>query len=186
MLFASWWLRVWGSRKWAPLLITVVFLGPLGCRKAERPLEPRSITWAELRTVRRGVHLTPPGESEREPYFRERLADGTRLRIDDEGLAWLRRDAGATLLVRGPAVLTLRAKSVEVSSGRLFLDSPADTSTELETPRGTLSLTRVRTSVDVLTDGTVRAYVLSGEARIRDARARAGEALVLRASGVPE
>jgi tetratricopeptide (TPR) repeat protein len=186
MLFASWWLRVWGSRKWAPLLMTVVFLGPLGCRKAERPLEPRSITWAELRTVRRGVHLTPPGETEREPYFRERLADGTRVRIENGGLAWLRRDGGATLLVRGPAALTLRAKSVQVDSGRLFLDSPPDTSTELETPRGALSLTEVRTSVDVLADGSVRAYVLSGEARAAGARARAGEALVLRASGAAE
>lgn len=186
MVFASWWLGVSGSRKWAPLLALMVFLGPLGCRKAERPLEPRSITWAELRTVRRGVHLTPPGESEREPYFRERLADGTRLRVESQGLAWLRRDAGATLLVRGPAALTVRAKSVEISAGRIFLDAPAGTSTELETPRGTLSLNEVRTSVDVLADGTVRAYVLSGEARVSGARARAGEALTLRASAVPE
>jgi Ca-activated chloride channel family protein len=152
------------SSKWAPLLAILMCIGPLGCRKAERPLEPRSVTWAELRTVRSGVHVQPPGERERLPYLRERLADGARLRIENEGLAWLRRDAGATLLVRGPAALTLRAKSVEIASGRLFLDSPADTGTELETPRGTLSLSEVRTSVDVLPDGTVRAYVLSGEA----------------------
>jgi Ca-activated chloride channel family protein len=174
------------SSKWAPLLAISMMIGALGCRKAERPLEPRSVTWAELRTVRSGVHVQPPGESERVPYLRERLADGARLRIEDEGLAWLRRDAGATLLVRGPAALTLRAKSVEIASGRLFLDAPADTSTELETPRGTLSLTEVRTSVDVLPDGTVRAYVLSGEARSAGARARAGEALVLRANQPPE
>ncbi|HWZ90338.1 MAG TPA: AgmX/PglI C-terminal domain-containing protein, partial [Polyangiaceae bacterium] len=186
MIDASRWLSVWRSHVWAGLLIVVGFCGPLGCRKAERPLEPRSITWAELRAVRLGVHLTPPGEGEREPYFRERLADGTRLRIESAGLAWLRRDAGATLLVRGPAELTLRAKSVEVSSGRLFLDSPPGASTELETPRGTLSLTEVRTSVDVLADGTVRAYVLSGEARASGARARAGEALTLRASAPPQ
>src|SRR5450432_3241804 len=161
MVLASRWLSVFCSSKWAPLLTILVFLGPLGCRKAERPLEPRSITWAELRTVRLGVHLTPPGEAEREPYFRERLADGTRVRVASEGLAWLRRDAGATLLVRGPADLTLRANSVAISSGRVFLDCPPDTTTELETPRGTLSLTEVRTSVDVLADGTVRAYVLS-------------------------
>jgi len=174
------------SSKWAPLLAILLCIGPFGCRKAERPLEPRSVTWAELRTVRSGVHVQPPGESERLPYRRERLADGARLRIENEGLAWLRRDGGATLLVRGPAALTLRAKSVEIASGRLFLDSPADTSTELETPRGTLSLTEVRTSVDVLPDGTVRAYVLSGEARSAGARARAGEALVLRANQPPE
>jgi Ca-activated chloride channel family protein len=174
------------SSKWAPLLAILMCIGPLGCRKAERPLEPRSVTWAELRTVRSGVHVQPPGERERLPYLRERLADGARLRIENEGLAWLRRDAGATLLVRGPAALTLRAKSVEIASGRLFLDSPADTSTELETPRGTLSLSEVRTSVDVLPDGTVRAYVLSGEARSAGARARAGEALVLRANQAPE
>jgi tetratricopeptide (TPR) repeat protein len=186
MFLASWWVGSFRSQKWSSLLALLVFLGPLGCRKAERPLEPRGVTWAELRSVRRGVHLTPPGESEREPYFRERLADGTRLRIDPEGLAWLRRDGGATLLVRGPAALTLRSKSVEVSSGRLFLDSPPGASTELETPRGTLSLTEVRTSVDVLPDGSVRAYVLSGEARSEGARARAGEALLLHASGAPE
>src|SRR5260221_7608288 len=117
MIDASRWLSVWRSHVWAGLLIVVGFCGPLGCRKAEGPVEPRSITWAELRAVRLGVHLTPPGEGEREPYFRERLADGTRLRIESAGLAWLRRDAGATLLVRGPAELMLRAKSVEVSSG---------------------------------------------------------------------
>ncbi|HEY4106929.1 MAG TPA: VIT and VWA domain-containing protein, partial [Polyangiaceae bacterium] len=175
-----------GSWKWASLLLVLILGGPLGCRKAERPLEPRSITWAELRTVRQGVHVTPPGESEREPYFRERLADGTRVRIDTEGLAWLRRDAGATLLVRGPAAFTLRAKSVEVTAGKLFLDSPPDTTTELETPRGNLSLSEVRTSVDVLADGSVRAYVLSGEARAAGARARAGEALTWHPSGAPE
>ena len=185
MLVASFWLRVWRSRSWAPLLTILLLLWPLGCRKAERPLEPHSITWAELRTVRSGVHVTPPGEAEREPYFRERLADGTRVRIDANGLAWLRRDGGATLLVRGPAALTLRAKSVQVDAGRLFLDSPADTSTELETPRGALSLTQVRTSIDVLADGSVHAYVLTGEARASGARARAGEALVLPATGAP-
>ena len=188
-------LRVWRSPPWPSLLrgpvlfgalILLVLGGPLGCRKPERPLEPRSITWAELRSVRLGVHLTPPGAAEREPYFRERLADGTRIRVASQGLAWLRRDAGATLLVRGPADLTLRANSVAIGSGRVFLDCPPDTTTELETPRGTLSLTEVRTSVDVLADGTVRAYVLSGEARAAGARARAGEALTLRASGAPE
>ncbi len=186
MNLAARWVSGFCAWNWLAWLSILIFVGPLGCRKPERPLEPRSITWAELRVVRSGVTVTPPGEAEREPYARERLADGARLHIAAEGLAWIRRDAGATLLVRGPAELILRAKSVEITAGRVFLDSPPDTNTELETPRGALALTNVRTSVDVLADGTVRAYVLSGEARSEKARALAGEALLLKPNGAPE
>ena len=48
------------------------------CRKSEERLEPRSLTWAELRTVRNSVFVTPPGEGERRTYLKERLADGSR------------------------------------------------------------------------------------------------------------
>ena len=68
----------------------------------ERPVLPRSQTWAELRTVRRSVTVAPPGEGARAPYPRERLVDGEVVKVDDQGLAWLRRDGGATLLVERP------------------------------------------------------------------------------------
>ena len=51
------------------------------CREPERPLVPRAQTWAELRTVRRDVMVTPPGEAERPPYPRERLVDGEVVRV---------------------------------------------------------------------------------------------------------
>ena len=84
----------------------------LACHRPEEKLQPRSLTWAELRTVRSSVWVTPPGEGERNTYLKERLADGAKIRVDAGGLAWLRRDGGATLLVRGPARVTLRAGSV--------------------------------------------------------------------------
>src|SRR5687767_13548855 len=96
---------------WAPRRALVVLIAALwllsACGSPERPLAPKSQTWAELRTVRRAVAVTPPGQKERPPYPRERLVDGEKVRVEAGGLAWLRRDGGATLLVRGPAALTL-------------------------------------------------------------------------------
>ena len=93
-----------------PVVAVVVLLPAIGsCGPHEKPLLPRSQTWAELRTVRRAVTVTVPGDPERAPYPRERLVDGEQISVASEGLAWLRRDGGATLLVRGPAKLTLRS-----------------------------------------------------------------------------
>ncbi|MBK7579408.1 MAG: AgmX/PglI C-terminal domain-containing protein [Myxococcales bacterium] len=156
----------------------VLVLSAFGCGRGEKPLAPRSQTWAELRTVRRSVLVTPPDEKERAPYPRERLVDGERVKVQAGGLAWLRRDAGATLLVRGPAELVLYADSLKLESGRIFIDSPAGPATEIETPSGKLQLAKVRASLDV-TNGTTEAYVLDGEVRLGGATpARAGERLL--------
>src|SRR5687767_8096482 len=89
------------------LLILVLLTAP-SCGGRERRLEPRSKTWAELRVVRRGVSVVLPGEAQRDPYPRERLVDGATVHVRQGGLAWLRRDGGATLLVRGPAEIGVR------------------------------------------------------------------------------
>ena len=164
------------------LLAALAVLGAVlsGCGSREQRLLPRAQTWAELRVVRRGVTVTPPGEAERDPYPRERLVDGEAVTVREGGLGWLRRDGGATLLVRGPARLVLRAGAVEVAEGRVFLDTPEAGTTALTTPGGPLNLSHVRASIDAGSDGTTEAYVLSGEIRAEGAvRAVAGEALRL-------
>lgn len=167
-----------------------VFMGLLclallcaGCKAAEERLEPRSLTWAELRAVRNPVLVTPPGEGERNTYPKERLADGAKVRIDAGGLAWLRRDGGATFLVRGPARLTLRARTINVEEGRVFVDTPPGSSNELATPAGKLTLAAVRASLTVPAQGAPKAYVLSGEVRAEKGRARSGEEITLESGG---
>ncbi|APR78012.1 Hypothetical protein A7982_03359 [Minicystis rosea] len=159
----------------------------LSCAPPERPLLPRSQTWAELRTIRRGVTVKPPEERDRAPYPRERLVDGEVVRVAPEGLAWLRRDGGATLLVHGPAELTLRAESVELREGRVFVDTPSDRVVAIDTPAGPLHLAHVRASLDVGKDAA-EIYVLAGEVRAeganepgsRSGAAHAGERLTLK------
>jgi len=152
-----------------------------GCREPERPILPRSQTWAELRTVRRDVVVTPPNEPERAPYPRERLVDGEIIQVKQDGLAWLRRDGGATLLVRGPAKLVVRAEVIDIHEGRVFVDTPASITTELGTPTGPLHLAHVRASIDVPKAGdSTDVYVLAGEVRTDgDGRATAGERMVI-------
>jgi vault protein inter-alpha-trypsin-like protein len=168
----------------ALLALCFGLLGVLsGCHKPEERLEPRSLSWAELRTVRNPVLVAPPGEGERATFPHERLADGAKIRVDAGGLAWLRRDGGATLLVRGPARLTLRARSISVDEGRVFIDTPPGSTNELVTPTGKLTLAAVRASLSVPAQGAAKAYVLSGEVRAENGRARAGEELSLDAGG---
>jgi Ca-activated chloride channel family protein len=163
----------------------LILAAPLvACGDRAAPLAPRTQTFAELRTVRRGVTVTAPGDKARAPYPRERLVDGQSVEVDEGGLAWLRRDGGATLLVQGPAKLTLGARSIALKRGKLFVDTPPNVTTELGTPSGPLQLAAVRASIDVGEGGQTRAYVLSGEVRAgREGRAGAGERLVL--SGKP-
>jgi Ca-activated chloride channel family protein len=164
----------------AVFALAALVVPALACAPRERPLLPRSQTWAELRTIRRGVTVKPPDEAERSPYPRERLVDGAVVRVAPEGLAWLRRDGGATLLVRGPAALTLRAESVELTEGRVFVDTPSERVAEIDTPSGPLHLAHVRASLDVGKDAA-EVYVLAGEVRGGGAaRAGAGERLTLR------
>ncbi len=175
---------------WARFRALVIVLSAcwlvVACSRPERPLAPRSQTWAELRMVRRAVLVTPPDEKERAPYPRERLVDGEKIRVQEGGLAWLRRDGGATLLVRGPAALTLYSDSIDVEAGRVFVDTPSGPATELSTPLGKLQLARVRASIDVGKDAT-EAYVLDGEVRVSDTlRVRAGERLTAPTGGTPK
>jgi hypothetical protein len=154
----------------ALLILLVAWLSACGgvtaCGSDERPLLPRSLTWAELRTVRREVTVTPPGESARAPFPRERIADGEVITVNDEGLAWLRRDAGATLLVRGPAKLTVRAETIQIDEGRVFIDTPPGVTAALTTPNGPLELAHVRASIDVSPQrAATDVYVLAGEVK---------------------
>ncbi len=170
----------------AVVALSFVVVPSLSCNGArERPLLPRSQTWAELRTVRRGVTVTPPGEAERAPHPRERLVDGEAIKVAPEGLAWLRRDGGATLLVHGPAQITLRSDRIDVAEGRVFVDTPAGLTAELTTPNGPLHLAHVRASLEVsAAKGTTEAYVLAGEVRTDGtARAASGERLVVTGKG---
>lgn len=163
-------------------LLFLVFASAVGCGPAERELLPRSLTWAELRTVRRSVTVTPPGEKERSPFPRERLVDGETISVGEEGLAWLRRDAGATLLVRGPAKLVLHADAIELGQGRVFIDTPPGVTQQLLTPSGPLELSHVRASIDVQpAQDATDVYVLAGEVKTagleKNPGARAGETL---------
>jgi tetratricopeptide (TPR) repeat protein len=177
-------------RAWAPLRVWLValltVLGPpllASCKRDERALAPKSQTWAELRVVRRDVTVTPPDEPARAPYPRERLVDGETVKVEPGGLAWIRRDGGALLLVRGPATLRVRPDTFELVEGRVFVDTPAGLSTELFTPNGPVFLSDVRASLEVKA-GATEAYVLRGEVRaLAGVRARAGERLSL--SGAP-
>ncbi|MFT3772002.1 MAG: VIT domain-containing protein [Minicystis sp.] len=152
----------------AVLALFALVLPAISCAPRERPLLPRSQTWAELRTIRRGVTVKPPDERERSPHPRERLVDGAIVHVAAEGLAWLRRDGGATLLVRGPADLTLRAESVELRAGRVFVDTPSERVVVIDTPAGPLHLAHVRASLDVGKDAA-EVYVLAGEVRAEGA-----------------
>jgi Ca-activated chloride channel family protein len=154
-----------GRARFALSFLAFVAVAGPGCGAPETRLLPRSQTWAELRVVRRGVSVTPPGEAERAPYPRERLVDGEAVTVREGGLGWLRRDGGATMLVRGPAKLVLRAESVEIAEGRVFVDTPAAGTLALATPGGPLHLAHVRASIDAGRDGSTEAYVLAGEVR---------------------
>ncbi|HXK17983.1 MAG TPA: VIT domain-containing protein, partial [Polyangiaceae bacterium] len=171
-----------------PLFVGVAVLQALfGCKSsADRPLVSRTQTFAELRTIKRGVKVTPPSESAREPYPRERLVDGEGIEIEAGGLVWLRRDAGATLLVAGPASLTLRSDTLELRSGKVFVDTPLGSKTELSTPRGMLHLSAVRTSIDIDKQGALKAYVLRGAVRTDGGvQASPGEELGIDSAGKP-
>ncbi|MBI5534402.1 MAG: AgmX/PglI C-terminal domain-containing protein [Deltaproteobacteria bacterium] len=162
--------------------VTVLFL--LSCGPAERPLAPKTQTWAELRAVRGAVTVAPPGESDRALYPRERLADGAVVSVPPDGLAWLRRDGGATLLVRGPAKLKVKYDEFEVEQGRIFVDAPGDATTVIESKQGVLHLVRVRASLEITKDASTEAYVLAGEVRTDSgAHAEAGERIVLKGAG---
>ncbi|HKP63119.1 MAG TPA: VIT domain-containing protein [Polyangiales bacterium] len=140
-------------------------LGLAACSGGKPALLSRTQTLAELRAIKRGVSVRAPGEQEREPYPRERLCDGQIVTVRPGGLAWLRRDGGTTLLIAGPARLTLRADTIDLQEGKVFVDTQADAGGALTTPRGALQLSAVRASLEVDESGGLSAYVLRGALR---------------------
>ncbi len=163
------------------MAVVLLSLGVASCgsKPPEENLLPKESTWAELRAVRHGVHVQHHGDAERDPYAHERLTDGAVVRIEDGGLAWLRRDGGSTLLARGPAKLTLKKDTLDIQEGRVFAESPQGIVTALGTPAGALYLSDVRASVDVK-DGRAEVYVLEGEVRTKTGEvAKSGELLRL-------
>ncbi|MBL8743529.1 MAG: hypothetical protein JNK04_20605, partial [Myxococcales bacterium] len=162
------------------LLFTIVVLsafGSAGCKDdPPKKLPPALQTSAELRLVRRGVTVVPRGESERAPHARERLGEGAEVKIADGGLAWIRRDGGTTMLVRGPGRVLLEADGLKVEAGKVFAETPAGRTETVIVPEGQLVLSAVRASLDV-EGGTTSAYVIDGEIRFGATVARAGERL---------
>ena len=166
------------------VLLLLVALLPASCRATSGRGEALSgQTFAELRAIKGEVRVTPPGKQARRPYPRERLLDDELVEVPAGGLAWMRRDGGATWLIAGPARLTVRADSVDVAEGRVFVDSEAGEPVLVTTPRGEVELSDARASLEV-DEGKVTAYVLRGTARTAGTeRATAGELLTLVGEG---
>ena len=168
---------------------TIVALGlgvallAAGCRErgSSAGLSPNQ-TFAELRTIKGALRVSAPGEQDRKPYPRERIVEGEAVDVPEGGLAWMRRDGGATWLISGPAKLVVKSDAVELRAGRAFVDGEQGEPVSVITPNGRLELSDARASVEV--GKQVTAYVLRGTARSGDAeRASAGERLILEGDG---
>ncbi|HKO52108.1 MAG TPA: VIT domain-containing protein [Polyangiaceae bacterium] len=150
-------------------------------RASSGGLSPKQ-TFAELRSIKGALAVSAPGEPSRRPYPRERIVEGETVDVPEGGLAWMRRDGGATWLISGPAKLVVKSDAVELRAGRVFVDGEQGEPVSVVTPKGRLELSDARASVEV--GKQVTAYVLRGTARSGDAgRASAGESLTLLADG---
>ncbi|MEI9947757.1 MAG: VIT domain-containing protein [Pseudomonadota bacterium] len=139
-------------------------------------------TFAELRTIKGTLRVSAAGEPGRRPYPRERIVEGEAIDVPEGGLAWMRRDGGATWLISGPASLVVKSDAVELRAGRAFVDGEQGEPVSVVTPKGRLELSDARASVEV--GKQVTAYVLRGTARSGDAeRASAGESITLLGDG---
>jgi tetratricopeptide (TPR) repeat protein len=174
-----------------PLLALVAATGAgpgvSGChRAADALVVSQGETFAELRAVKGDVTVTPAGEGPRPPYARERIVEGEAVQLGEGGLAWIRRDAGAVLLVAGPARLTMHGTSVDMKEGRAFVDTNGGAPATVGTPKGSLELSDARASAEVHADGTAAVYVLRGAVRAGSSvRAGPGELLTLAGDGRP-
>jgi Ca-activated chloride channel family protein len=174
-----------------PLLLAVgaaaVAPGIGGChRSADALVVSQGETFAELRAVKGDMTVTPPGEAPRTPYPRERIVEGEAVQLAEGGLAWVRRDAGAVMLVAGPARLTLRGDSVDMAEGRTFVDTNGGPPATVGTLHGALELSDARASAEVHADGTAVVYVLRGAVRAgASVRAGPGELLTVARDGTP-
>ncbi len=155
-----------------------VFLA-CGCQRARAVSLAEQATLAELRAVKGAVRVAVPGTPARAPYPRERLVDGESVSVAAGGLAWIRRDGGATWLVSGPAELTLKRAGMELRSGRAFVDCELGEPSRVLTGQGEIELSDARASVEVGA-GHASLYVLRGSARTaRAGRIHPGELLEL-------
>ncbi len=168
----------------ALLVVVVALVGVSGRASAQPAILAVDDTFAEMRTIKGDVTVTPAGEAARAPYPRERLAEGAACKLGAGGLAWLRRDAGAIVLVVGPAQLTFHRGSIAMTQGKAFVDTNDGPATVLDVPHGHVELSDARASAEVHPDGTADVYVLRGTARAgSDARASPGEMLTVKADG---
>mgnify|MGYP001292007296 CR=1 FL=1 len=131
---------VQAAPSWLFLLLAAL-LFTTACREdPPRKLPAKTHTTTELRAVRRGVTVTHAEEKNRAPYARERLGEGAEITVAEGGLAWLRRDGGATLLVRGPAKVSVEAEGLRLSNGRAFGETPPGVTETLTAGQGALVL----------------------------------------------
>jgi Ca-activated chloride channel family protein len=174
-----------------PLLLAVCAAvaapGLSGCHRSSNALVvSQGETFAELRAIKGDITVTPPGEAPRAPYPRERIVEGEGVQLAEGGLAWFRRDAGAVMLVAGPARLTLRGGSVDMGEGRAFVDTNGGPPATVGTLHGALELSDARASAEVHGDGTAAVYVLRGAVRAgASVRAGPGELLTVARDGTP-
>jgi len=175
------------TTQWAILLllgVVVSFAGDCRTASAQQVALAGEGTFAEMRTIKGEVTVTAPAEAARAPYPRERIVEGEAATLAAGGLAWLRRDAGAVLLVAGPAKLVLHRSSVEITEGRAFVDTNDGPPALLDTPHGHVELSDARASVEVHAGGAADVYVLRGSARAgAGARAGPGELLTVATDG---
>jgi tetratricopeptide (TPR) repeat protein len=174
------------STRWAPLALLVLVACAVGACHHDRDALVVSAgeTFAELRAIKGDVSVTPGDEARRAPYPRERISEGEAVQLAEGGLAWIRRDAGAVLLVAGPARLTLRHATVELTEGRAFVDTNDGPPAAIDTPHGRVELSDARASAEVHADGTAAIYVLRGSARAGSGgRAGPGERLTVDRNG---
>src|SRR5512145_1756237 len=123
------------------LLGFALLVGSFGCRPKDRQsLLVARETFAELRTVKGQVMIQEHGKRPRKPYPRERIGLGCKLSLEPDSLAYMRDDHGATWLISGPTHARVSERGVDLSQGKVFVDTQGGTSVALGTPSGALEI----------------------------------------------
>ena len=110
-------------------------LGLVDCGHGNTLSVDSAETFAELRAIKGDITVKSVGGQARVPLERERLVEGEVVTISDGALAWMRRDAGATWLIKGPARFTVYAANIELAEGRAFVDTESGPPVVIGTPR---------------------------------------------------
>ncbi|HMA92215.1 MAG TPA: VIT domain-containing protein [Polyangiaceae bacterium] len=151
-----------------------------GCKpKDDQSVLVARETFAELRLVKGRALITDVGRRGRAPYPRERLGNGNKISLEPGALGYLLDDLGATWLLAGPTEAQIREHHLELSRGKVFVDTHGGPSITVGLSTGALEVSRGRTSITVTDEGTVEAYVLRGSLRHGTTRVSAGEMLLL-------